>query len=176
MPEAAAAAGVAVVVDADHSGPGSSGSGSSGTDSSGSRLACFVARLLADSNCEDLAALDLRGLSQVTDYYVIATGTSERQLRSIADDVRKLARIEDQGAARPEGLESANWIVVDCFDVVVHLFAAEARAYYDLESMWADAPKVDWASATRPGQFASLDRVSATSTGAPDIDRPAAGS
>lgn len=140
MAVAAVVVEVAVVVDTDRGGRGTSASGSSGTDSDGARLACFAARLLSDSKCEDVIALDLRGLSQVTDYYVIATGTSERQLRSIADDVRKLARIQDRGVILPEGMESASWIVVDCFDVVVHLFAAEARAYYDLESLWADAP------------------------------------
>jgi len=121
-----------------------------------SRFACLVARLLDDSRCEQVLVIDLRGLSPVTDYFVIATGTSDRQIASVSQDVRELARQEGQGPPSSDGAEGGGWVVADFFDVVVHLFSPELRSYYDLESLWADAPRVDWRSVTRPGQFAKL--------------------
>lgn len=120
------------------------------------RFACFVARLLDDSRCEHVLVLDLRGLSPVTDYFVIGTGTSDRQIASVSDDVRELARQEGQGSPSSDGAEGGGWVVADFFDVVIHLFSPELRSYYDLESLWADAPQVDWRSTTKPGQFAKL--------------------
>ena len=129
---------------------------SSHTPDEARHLACAVARLLDDSRCENVVVLDLRGLSPVTDYFVIATGTSDRQIASVAKDVRELAREEGQGAPASDGAQGGGWVVADFFDVVVHLFSAELRAYYDLESLWGDAAAVDWRSVTTPGQFARL--------------------
>jgi ribosome-associated protein len=120
------------------------------------RFACHVARLLADSRCEDVWVLDVRGISQITDYLVIASGTSDRQIRSVAEDVALLAEQEDQAPYHKHASDSANWVVVDCVNVVVHIFEMATRGYYDLESLWADGRRVDWHAVTRPGQFATL--------------------
>ncbi|MBI1375676.1 MAG: ribosome silencing factor [Phycisphaera sp.] len=120
------------------------------------RFVCHVARLLADSNCEGVVALDLRGISQVTDFFIIGSGTSDRQIRSVVDDLKKLARESGEAVAGTSGEDSAQWMVIDLFSVVVHLFEPQLRAYYDLESLWADGKKVDWQSRTKPGQFARL--------------------
>lgn len=119
-------------------------------------FATHAARLLADSRCDDVRVLDVRSLSQVTDFFVIASGTSDRQIRSVGGDVEQLAALEGYRALGVQGRESAQWVVVDFVDVVVHLFAPESRAYYDLESLWGDAAKVDWQSATTPGQFSKI--------------------
>jgi ribosome-associated protein len=128
----------------------------------GETFACHVARLIADSKCEDVLVLDLRGLSPITDFFVIGTGTSERQLRSVAREVHELAAIEGQSLVRSQGNEAAHWVVVDCVDVMVHLFEQQVRPYYDLESLWADAKEIRWQTRTKPGQFARLGQKTAT--------------
>ncbi len=89
--------------------------------------------------------MNLKGLSPVTDYFIIATGTSDRQLRTTADDLLELAKqkykITPYGM---DGYEQANWILIDFIDVVVHLFSSEYRNIYDLELLWGDAPRVRW--------------------------------
>jgi ribosome-associated protein len=107
-------------------------------------LAIEAARIAEANNCEDIIVLDLRGRSQVTDYFVIATGTSGRQMRTVADDLTEYGR----GAGSPPwqiaGLEAADWIVLDFVDVVVHLFDQVHRRYYDLEMIWGEGPRVRW--------------------------------
>ena len=115
-----------------------------------------AARLLADCKCEDVVVQDLRGLSQVTDFYVIVTGTSQRQIHSVADDLKRLARAEGHTPMGIHGDGASTWVVADFVDVVVHLFDSHTRSYYDLESLWAEAKRVDWRAATEPGQFTHL--------------------
>lgn len=108
------------------------------------KLAIEAARMAEDSHCEEILVLDLRGRSPVTDYFVIATGTSDRQMRSVADDVARYGKANGSPAWNTAGLNSADWILIDFVDVVVHLFSQEYRHYYDLELLWGDAPKVRW--------------------------------
>jgi ribosome-associated protein len=124
-------------------------------------FAAYVARLMVDSHCEDAIVLDVREVSQVTDYFVIGTGTSDRQIRAVSEELEEMAKAEGRTAFGIQGGESAQWIVVDFVDVVVHLFTGEARGYYDLESLWADARRVPWHGKTKPGQFARLAAIRA---------------
>ena len=108
------------------------------------QLAILVARVAHDNRAEEVCVLDLRGLSPVTDYFVVCSGTSDRQMRAVFDAVvaeGKKAGFQRFGSA---GYESATWMLVDFVDVVVHIFAPEYRRYYDLELLWGDAPRVDW--------------------------------
>lgn len=107
-------------------------------------FAVEAARTADDMHCEDILVLDLRGASPVTDCYVIATGTSDRQLRAVADEIEKVGKQLGHRTWRVAGKESATWVLLDFVDVVVHLFDAEHRRYYDLELMWGDAPRMDW--------------------------------
>lgn len=125
---------------------------------SAERFACFAARLMADSNCQDVIVQDLRGLSQLTDYFVIATTSSDRMMQSIAQDLKFLAREVQRPIHRTAGQDDAKWLVVDLFDVVVHLFEESHRAFYDLEALWDGAKPVDWRNATTPGQFARISQ------------------
>ena len=104
----------------------------------------WLCRELADrKKAENLVILDLRGLSTVTDYFVIATGTSEPHLRAIVDEITD--QLREQHNLRPsasEGTLQATWIVLDFFDVMVHVMRADIRARYDLEGLWGDAPQV----------------------------------
>jgi len=113
-------------------------------------LAVAAGRIAKHDNCQDIVVLNLRGVSPITDYFVIATGTSDRQMRSVADDIADHGRKIGQKLWKMAGQDTAEWIVMDFVDVVVHLFDEEHRRYYDLELLWGEAPKVRWqARATR---------------------------
>jgi len=88
--------------------------------------------------------LDLRGISPVTEFFVIASGTSTRQLRSVAQFIADKGKELDQKVWHIAGRDSADWILLDFVDVVVHLFDEEHRHYYDIELIWGEAEKVDW--------------------------------
>jgi len=93
-------------------------------------------------NARDVIALDLRGLNDATDWFVIASGTSDAHVRGIANAV--LHQLEGAGARahHVEGLPLGRWVLLDFVDVVVHLFHPEARAFYQLERLWHDAPRL----------------------------------
>jgi len=107
-------------------------------------FAVAVGRIAKHDNCEDIVVLDLRGVSPITDYFVIVTGTSDRQMRSVADDIAAQGRKTGQKLWKMAGQDTAEWIVMDFVDVVVHLFDEDHRRYYDLELLWGEAPKVRW--------------------------------
>lgn len=107
-------------------------------------LAIAAARISRDDNAEDMVVLDLRGISPVADYFVICTGTSDRQMRSIADDIAGHGRTVGQNVWHIAGRETAEWILLDFVDVVVHIFDQPHRSYYDLEMIWGEAPRVRW--------------------------------
>ena len=110
----------------------------------GRDLAVAAARIAHDDNAEDITILDLRDISPVTDYFVICTGTSNRQLRTVADDIAQYGKEIGQKVWHVAGAESATWIVLDFVDVVVHLFDPKHREYYDLELIWGESPRVEW--------------------------------
>jgi ribosome-associated protein len=91
---------------------------------------------------ENIVVLDLRGLSDAADFFVIASGTSDAHVRGIADGV--IGALEDAGhpALHVEGLTTGRWVLLDFVDVVVHLFHPETRAFYRLERLWQDAPQL----------------------------------
>jgi ribosome-associated protein len=108
------------------------------------QLAIDAARIARDDNCEDIVILDLSGISPVTDYFVIATGTSDRQLRATSDSIARHGKNTSQKVWKIAGENSGDWIVMDFVDVVVHLFDGEHRDYYDLEMIWGEVPHLDW--------------------------------
>jgi ribosome-associated protein len=96
-----------------------------------------------DRKAEDIVALDLRGLSDVTDTFVICHGTSNRQVSAIAENIQTRLRKEcGRKPAHIEGLRHAEWVLMDFIDFVVHVFLEEKRAFYRLERLWGDAPAV----------------------------------
>lgn len=113
----------------------------------GLEFAKQLARLAADNRAEDVVILDLRNLSAIADFFVIATGTSDRQMRAIADKVEEYGASVGQRIYGRSGYENATWLLADYVDVVLHLFDAERRQYYDLELLWGDAPRIDWQAA-----------------------------
>jgi ribosome-associated protein len=88
--------------------------------------------------------LEVRDLIVITDYFVIASGATDRQVRTIADEVEKVLAGRDLKPVRREGEREGRWVLLDFVDVVVHVFVEEDRRYYELERLWKDAPRVRW--------------------------------
>ncbi len=109
------------------------------------QFATEVARVAHDNKSEDVTVFDLRGISHVMDFAVICTGTSDRQIRAVADRVKEYARKVGEHHYGLCGYENAKWVIVDYVDVVLHVFARSYRSYYDLELLWGDAPRLEWA-------------------------------
>ena len=107
-------------------------------------FAIAAARMAADTRCVDVVLLDVSKVSPITDYLVIATGTSARQMRSVCDDIEEMAEPQGYKALTRAGHDGETWILVDFVNVVVHVFSAEARGYYDLDNLWGDGEKVEW--------------------------------
>ena len=105
--------------------------------------ALAIAGALADAKGNDLCVLDVAGVSGFADYFVIATGTSTRHVRTLAEKARETAARAVPGHPRVEGLETCRWVLVDAFDVIVHVFAPEAREFYALERLWDEADPVE---------------------------------
>ena len=114
-------------------------------------FAVDAARLLADDKCEQVMVLDVRETSQVTDYIILASGTSERQMRSVLTHVEEMGRERGYPPFRSSEDQRATWLLADFVDVVVHVFEPNTRAHYDLEMLWGDAPHIPW---ERPGDAA----------------------
>lgn len=106
--------------------------------------ACLCARVAGDNKARDILVLDMRGQTPLYDYFVIATGTSRRQIHTVAEEVDAAMRAEGEQRLSIEGYEASKWVVQDYGDVVVHLFSPEARQYYRLEELWDDAERVAW--------------------------------
>lgn len=107
-------------------------------------FAIEAARLLKDRHCEEITLLDVRGLSQVCDFVLIGTGTSDRQMKSVSDELSDLGGERGHPCFRTSMDTQATWIVTDFVDLVTHLFEPSHRRYYDLEALWADAETVEW--------------------------------
>jgi ribosome-associated protein len=105
-----------------------------------------VADLALDRKAEDVVALDLRGISSATDYFVLATGNSDIQVRAIAEHVIDELKAQGTRPTHVEGLEGGRWVLVDYIDVVVHVFHPQAREFYQLEDLWGDAPRKPFGS------------------------------
>lgn len=102
-----------------------------------------IALLLDSKKGMDISLLDVRGISTITDYFVIATGGSTRQVLALADYVEEGARPLNMSLRHKEGHRTGDWIILDYVDVVVHIFIRETRAYYGLDRIWRDARPVE---------------------------------
>lgn len=107
------------------------------------KLALECRELADNRKAEDIVVLDVAEISSIADYFVIASGTSEPHLRAISDEITE--KLREQHDLRPravDGTLQAGWLVLDYFDVIVHVMRADVRQHYDLEGLWGDAPKV----------------------------------
>jgi ribosome-associated protein len=114
-------------------------------------LAKLCGELASNKKAEEIVVLDLRGISTFTDFFVICSGTSEPHLKAIAGEVEtKLKQDHSIRATAIDGFPASQWIVLDYLQVIVHVFHQAKRAFYSLEDLWSDAPRVEWDSAQSP--------------------------
>jgi ribosome-associated protein len=113
------------------------------TDSS-EAVACTCAHLADGRKADDIVVLEVGPLAFFTEYFVIATGRNDRQIRAIADQVLHEMRALGHPVIGTEGEADSGWVLVDLGDVVLHLFSPEARNNYDLEMLWGEAPRTEW--------------------------------
>lgn len=93
-----------------------------------------------EKKAESIDLMDLRGLSPVTDFFIVCTGSTDVHVRAIADSVVENCEKDGIAVYHVEGYESLRWVLIDLIDIVVHVFQPEVRAYYQLERLWGDAP------------------------------------
>ena len=132
-------------------------------------FALGAARLASELKCSDVVVLDMKGRSPVCDFMVIASGTSPRQMKSVATEISKLGKSQSSAPWRVSADEGSSWICADFVDVVVHLFEPGQREWYDLEGLWSDASRIDW----RAGTEARSGAASRAGAGADDKDSAA---
>ncbi|MFN2513463.1 MAG: ribosome silencing factor [Pyrinomonadaceae bacterium] len=96
----------------------------------------------SDKKALDLVVLDLREIATFTDYFVIASGNNDRQVQAISDEVFEKLKKSGTAAARVEGYKSAEWILLDYGDFIVHVFSDKARKFYDLERLWRESKRI----------------------------------
>lgn len=105
---------------------------------------------------EDIVALDVGDIISITDAFVITSATNTRHVRTLVDEIEKA--MKEHASSLPtsvEGLDDATWVLLDYGDIVVHVFLDETRAYYELERLWSDAPRLDWEELVPASQSAS---------------------
>ncbi|MGZ5213034.1 MAG: ribosome silencing factor [Actinomycetota bacterium] len=107
-------------------------------------VAARAARAAAAKQATDIVVLDVHELIVITDYFVICTASSNRQVKTVIEAIEGSIRELGEKPIRREGEDEAGWWLLDYVDVVVHVFGEEERAYYDLERLWRDAPRLDW--------------------------------
>ena len=104
----------------------------------------LCANVAAENRGRDVLLIDMRKLTTLVDYFVIASGTSRRQIHSMADEIdHAMSQLGDRKIGL-EGYGVSHWVLLDYGDIVIHLFDDETRRYYDLENLWGDAPRIEW--------------------------------
>ena len=106
-------------------------------------LAKRIIRILCSKKANDIVLLDLKKISSMTDYFLICSAGSDVQARVIADAVLE-GLDASHAVSHVEGLESARWVLIDCFGVILHIFRPEVREFYGLERLWGDAPREEY--------------------------------
>jgi len=106
-------------------------------------FAKLIAELTKIKKAYNIKILDLKNVSNIADYFVICSADSDKQVKAIADEVDKNLIERGIKCLHREGFETLNWVLMDYFDVVLHIFRAEARNYYNLEKLWGDAPVIN---------------------------------
>lgn len=101
-----------------------------------------AARILDEKQAREIRVFDVSGISTVTDYYLVATGTSSPHLKALVSQLQHQLKALGVSCYRHSGTPESGWVVVDYVDVVIHIFAQEARDYYAIESLWKDARPV----------------------------------
>jgi ribosome-associated protein len=115
-------------------------------------LAIAAARAAAAKNARDILILDVSELIVITDYFVIASGGSDRQVKTVAEEIERSVATLGVKPVRREGEREGQWVLLDFVDFVAHVFRDEEREYYGLERLWRDAPVVAWETGDEAGR------------------------
>ena len=113
-------------------------------------MALAIAGVASDKKALDIVIMKMKKMSSVCDYFVIASGTSTTHVRALSDNIIKSLKEKGQRLRHVEGEREASWILLDFGDVVCHLFLEDTRAFYDLEHLWAKAPREDFETSEKP--------------------------
>ena len=97
-----------------------------------------------DKKALDLVVLDLTASGAFTDHFVVCSGQTARQVKAIVDEIVKRLRAQDARPSHVEGYEHGDWVLIDCFDFIVHVFTQETRRFYDLERLWGSARRIEF--------------------------------
>jgi ribosome-associated protein len=115
-------------------------------------LAITAARAASSKQARDVVVMEVRDLIVITDFFVIASGTSDRQVRTVAEEIEGALRARGIKPVRREGERVGRWVLLDFVDFVAHVFHQEERDYYGLERLWSDAPVVQWEEQAASGE------------------------
>lgn len=107
------------------------------------KMAKLAFEALAEKKGEDIRIIDISGVSVIADYFVIANGTNQNQVKALIDNVEEFLAKEGVFVKQREGYASANWVLLDFEDIIVHVFDNENRLFYDLERIWRDGKMID---------------------------------
>ena len=113
------------------------------TDQSIKKMAALAIKALEDKKAEDITVIDISEISVLADYFIIAGGNNVNQLQTLSDTVEETLERAGYPLKQVEGYQSANWILLDFRDIIVHIFVFFNRLFYDLERIWCDGRKVD---------------------------------
>ncbi len=109
----------------------------------------LIVEAAQERKVDDIVGLDVREISSFADTFIIATGTSDRHVRSVADSIGAALKAHGDPPMGVEGYDEGRWVLVDCGDTIVHIFQQEIRDHYDLERLWSDAPALELKAAPR---------------------------
>ncbi len=109
----------------------------------------LIVEAARERKAEDLVGLDVREISSFADSFIIATGTSDRHVRSVTDSIEASLKSAGDPPMGIEGYDEGRWVLIDCGDAIVHVFQQEVRDHYDLERLWSDAPALALDAAAR---------------------------
>lgn len=107
------------------------------------KMARIAVQALEDKKAEDLTILDISGVSVIADYFIIASGNNRNQVQAMADNAEEALGRAGYEPKQIEGYQSANWILMDYKDIILHIFSEEDRSFYDLERIWRDGKILD---------------------------------
>jgi ribosome-associated protein len=109
----------------------------------------LIVEAAQERKVDDVVGLDVRKISSFADTFIIATGTSDRHVRSVADSIEAALKAHGEPPMGIEGHDEGRWVLIDCGDTIVHIFQQEIRDHYDLERLWSDAPALELKAASR---------------------------
>jgi ribosome-associated protein len=112
--------------------------------------ALYCARLACSKKARELVILELKGHSSLADYFIICGGTSDRHVRAVAEHLELNLKARGSQALGIEGLREGKWVLLDCADVIIHVFQEKEREFYDLESLWVECPRIAFRDSDEP--------------------------